>query len=171
MSNRRERLLDMLESDGRRIHVLLTRLTLCESTAEDLMQDLFIRLSTSESFDRARDRTAYAIRSATNLAFEWRRKQERTVNSHTLMDEPIARGMSPSDLLEQHEQCASVLQALDGMSELSRQVIVLHRLQGESYEAPGNVKEEGPLRLVDVITRHINADHDNLKTVLFTAPH
>ena len=135
MSGRCQRLLELLDSHGGRIHALLTRLTLCESTAEDLLQDLFIRLSKSDSFDRAHNQEAYAIRAATNLAFDWRRKQQRSIRSQSLTNEPVARGGSPRDMLEHQEQYARVLAALDGMSELRRQVIVLHRLHGESYDA------------------------------------
>ena len=135
MTARVTRLLDLLDTDGRRLHVLLTRLTLCESTAEDLLQELFLRLSKSKSFDAARNHTAYAFRAATNLAFEWRRKQSRTVQPESLATDPIAKTRSAQESLELGESCREVLRALDKMSELSRQVIVMHRLQGESYDS------------------------------------
>ncbi len=162
MSNRIQRLLNLLESDGRRIHVLLTRLTLCENTAEDLMQELFIRLSKSESFDQANDQTAYAIRAATNLAFEWRRKQRRTIRSQSLTDEPIARNTSPADMLEREEQHARVLQALDKMSDLSRQVIVLHRLDGESYDAIASQLGKTPHQVRAICSKAISQLRDLL---------
>jgi len=155
MSERVQRLLDLLESHGERMHTLLTRLTLCESTAEDLLQDLFIRLSKSESFDLARNQSLYAIRAATNLAFEWRRKQQRTIQSQSLTDEPIARDMSPGDVLEHKEEYARVLRALDGMSELGRQVIVLHRLQGESYDAIGSQLGKTPHQVRAICSKAI----------------
>ncbi|MEZ6101646.1 MAG: sigma-70 family RNA polymerase sigma factor [Pirellulaceae bacterium] len=135
MNQRVRQLLAILESHGSRIHVLLTRLTMCESTAEDLLQELFLRLSKSESFGNARDQTAYAIRTATNLAFEWRRIQQKRVRSESLTDDPVAPTSSPDDSLERRESCAQVLHALDQLSEISRQVIVLHRLEEQSYES------------------------------------
>jgi hypothetical protein len=51
-----ERLLEFLESSGPGLHALLTRLTLREDAAEDLMQELFIRLSKSKAFEKARNR-------------------------------------------------------------------------------------------------------------------
>ncbi len=162
MSERAQRLLDLLESHGGRIHTLLTRLTLCESTAEDLLQDLFIRLCRSDSFDRARNPTAYAIRAATNLAFEWRRKQQRTIKSQSLTDEPISQDRSPGDVLEHKEQYARVLRALDGMSELSRQVIILHRLQGESYDAIASQLGKTPHQVRAICSKAIGQIRDLL---------
>ncbi len=135
MNQRVQQLLAILESHGSRIHVLLTRLTMCESTAEDLLQELFLRLSKSESFGDAQNQTAYVIRTATNLAFEWRRKQQKSVRSESLSDDPVAPTSSPGDSLERCESRAEILRALDQLSELSRQVIVLHRLEEQSYES------------------------------------
>ena len=40
-----KRLLTLLETTGRRLHVLLVRLTQREDVAEDLMQELFLKLT------------------------------------------------------------------------------------------------------------------------------
>ena len=134
MNENVRQLLAILESHGSRIHRLLARLTLCDRIAEDLMQELFLRLTKSEAFANARNQTAYAIRTATNLAFEWRRQQQRTTKFSTLLDDPVSDTASPDSVLENTEDCAQVLRALDELSELSRQVIVLHRLEENSYE-------------------------------------
>jgi len=162
MSERVQRLLDLLESHGGRIHTLLTRLTLCESTAEDLLQDLFIRLSKSDSFDHAHNHTAYAIRAAMNLAFEWRRKQRRTIKPQRLTDEPIAQDISPADAFEQQEQYARVLRALEEMSELSRQVIILHRLQDETCDAIALQLDKTPHQVRAICSKAIGQLRDLL---------
>jgi len=66
-----ENLLAMLDRSGPHLHVLLTRLTLREDVAEELMQELFLKLSRSDGFRRAHDPVAYACRAATHLAFDW----------------------------------------------------------------------------------------------------
>jgi len=162
MNERVQRLLRLLELHGGRIHAQLTRLTLCESTAEDLMQDLFLRLNKSNSFDRARDQRAYAIRAATNLAFEWRRKQRRTITSHSLTDEPVERDTLHGDVLEHKEQCAQVLRALDRMSALSRQVIILHALEGHSYDAIAAELGKTPHQVRAICSKAINQLRDLL---------
>lgn len=50
------------------------RLTLRRDVAAELLQELFVRLGTSE-IENARDPTAYAWRAAINLAMEWRRRR------------------------------------------------------------------------------------------------
>lgn len=44
MGHDRRRILEILESHGRSLFALMTRLTLCEEVAEDLMQELFLKL-------------------------------------------------------------------------------------------------------------------------------
>ncbi len=143
---------------------LLTRLTLSQTTAEDLLQDLFVRLSNSRSFDRARDPTAYVIRAAANLAFQWRRTQRRTSILQGLPDEPIDRSMSAEAILEHQEQCSRVLQALDRMSELSRHVILLHGLQGESYDTIASELEKTPHQVRAICAKAIHQLRDLLGT-------
>ena len=144
MNDRIHRLLEVLDVNGKRIHTLLTRLTQCENTAEDLIQELFIRLSKSESFDRAHDATGYVVRAAMNLAFEWRRREKRTIQSASLVIEPASQDASPPEVLEAKEQCAQVLNALDRISDLGREVIVLHQLQGESYDSIASQTNKTP---------------------------
>src|SRR5687768_14573052 len=65
----------LLASDGAGLHGLLYRLTLRADAADDLMQELFLRLRGSDAFARAQDRRAYAYRTAINLASAWRKRQ------------------------------------------------------------------------------------------------
>jgi len=65
---RRERLLAVLDGEGARIFATLTRLTLRHDVAADLLQELFLRLQTSETFFAAENPAAFAWRTALNLA-------------------------------------------------------------------------------------------------------
>ena len=53
LSDQHRELLSLLKHSGARLFSLLVRLTLREDVAEDLMQDLFIRLSDSRGFREA----------------------------------------------------------------------------------------------------------------------
>ena len=97
-----------------------------------------------------------------NLAFEWRRKQKRTIVPQRLANDPIAQDMSPADALEQKEQYARVLRALEGMSELSRQVIVLHRLQDETYDAVALQLDKTPHQVRAICSKAIGQLRDLL---------
>ena len=48
------RLLEMLESVGPRVHALFTKLTSRVDAAEDLLQELFIKLLRSDGFAKLR---------------------------------------------------------------------------------------------------------------------
>jgi hypothetical protein len=56
-------LLHLLETDGRRLHRLQTRLTLRDDAADDLLQELFLPLRSSAGFRNATDRAAFAVRN------------------------------------------------------------------------------------------------------------
>jgi len=135
MDDRRNRLLDLLETAGTRLHVLLVRLTLREDVAEDLMQELFLRLSQANGFRQADDPAAYARRAAVHLAFDWRRRQARDRTPGPISTEREADTPSPLSCLIQHEEYERVLGSLDKLSELGRDVLLLRYLEQESYEA------------------------------------
>jgi RNA polymerase sigma-70 factor (ECF subfamily) len=124
------RLLSLLEAHGAELHALFTRLTLRAGAAEDLLQDLFLKLQDADGLVRAADPKAYLFRAAVNLAFDWRRAQRRTA---PLRNEPAGVGLPPLDRLISVEELEQVLDALLQLSELGRQVLVLRYLQGQEY--------------------------------------
>lgn len=135
MAEERNRLLNLLETTGTRLHVLLVRLTLREDVAEDLMQELFLKLSQANGFGQADDPVAYARRAAVHLAFDWRRRQARDRSPGPISTEREADAPSPLSRLIQHEEYEQVLASLDKLSELGRDVLLLRYLEQESYEA------------------------------------
>src|SRR5262245_22798320 len=84
--------LRLLEVHGAELHALLARLTLRAGVAEDLLQELFLKLRGSAGFVRADDRKAYAIRTAIHLAFDWRRRRR---TAEPLLTEPATEAGSP----------------------------------------------------------------------------
>jgi RNA polymerase sigma factor (sigma-70 family) len=159
-----EKVLDLLRSDGPRIQALLTRLTLREDVAEDLMQDLFLKLRVSEGFGKADDSIAYAVRAATNLAFEWRRKRKRCRETQGAEFEPTATTPSPLATLEANERYEQILEALDQMSELTRQVIVLSRLEGHSYESVARQIGKTPHQVRALVSKAVGQLKESLGT-------
>ena len=75
MSDRQTELLELLDRSGAGLYALLTRLTLREDVAEELMQDLFLKLNGAKNQGGIDCWYAYARRTAINLAFDWRRRQ------------------------------------------------------------------------------------------------
>jgi len=123
-------LLNILDAHGAELHALLTRLTLRAEAAEDLLQDLFLKLRDSAGLAKARNPKAYVFQSAIHLAFDWRRAHKRTEPLHT---EPVFAGESTLDHLIGVEEFEQVLGAMEHLSELARQVVVLRYLQHQEY--------------------------------------
>ena len=95
-------LLNLLETHGAELYALLTRLTLRAGVAEDLLQELFLKLRNASGFACADNPKAYAFRTAIHLACDWRRAQPKTV---PLVTEPEGREAAPLDgLIEREEQ-------------------------------------------------------------------
>ena len=137
MIERQKTILQLLDTSGERLHRLLGRLTRRQDVVGDLMQELFIRLWNSRALDEADDPFAYAYRAAINLAFEWRRKQKTTCqlsrgNRNAPKDNTSALGkMIRAEELEQ------VLDATSKLSDLARDVVVMHYIEQDSYEEIG----------------------------------
>jgi RNA polymerase sigma factor (sigma-70 family) len=129
-----ERLLEFLESSGPGLHAMLTRLTLREDAAEDLMQELFIRLSKSKAFEKARNRQAYARRCAINLAFDWRQRSRPNHLPLAEVREQASSGGSPLQRLIHREEMERILQAIGRLRGISRESFVMRYIQQESYE-------------------------------------
>jgi RNA polymerase sigma-70 factor (ECF subfamily) len=125
-------LLSLLESEGPRLHALLARITLSAHAAEDLMQDLFLKLAASPAFAAARDPAAYARRAAIHLAYDWRRSQPP---SASLAADPSDPAPPPFAALSDHEQWSRLLDHAAALPELTREAFARHYLQHESFAA------------------------------------
>jgi RNA polymerase sigma factor (sigma-70 family) len=133
----REKLLELLETSGRRLHALRYRLTLRADAAEDLLQELMLRLLQSSGFSRAESVEGYAVRAAVNLAFDWRRKRRCQVQSDESVGAALDdRTVHTSSRMEQSEQFER-LASLDTLSAAQRDIVVLHFLEEESFEEIG----------------------------------
>lgn len=133
MSNQSARVAGLVEAGGERLYRLLARLTMREEVADDLLQELVVRLSQSDGFQRANDPFAYARRTAINLAFDWRRRGKSRRKTEPLAEEPAVRAPDLLGKLVDHEDLEQVLAALARLSPLSRNCLVLHYLEQLSY--------------------------------------
>jgi RNA polymerase sigma-70 factor (ECF subfamily) len=103
----------------------------------DLLQELFLRLWNSKAFDKAEDPFAYAYRSAINLAFEWRRRQQ--IRCEPLEGNCPAAQENPSALgkMVEAEEFQQVLDATSRLPDLARDVVVMRYIEQDSYEEIG----------------------------------
>lgn len=134
MEQRQQQILDLLDRRGPDLHRLLARLTRCEETTRDLMQELFLRLCTARGFEKADNPYAYAWKTAANLAFRWHRRQKSSFRS---LDAVYLSGAAPDDSLAkliEAEQLRRVLRVTATLKELPRNVIVMRYIEQKSYE-------------------------------------
>jgi len=139
LRDRHKELLELLDNSGVSFFALLTRLTLREDIAEELMQDLFLKLSNSRGFEKSINREAYARRAAINLAFDWRRKFRQKADTSEFAYEVVSNDGSPLSKIIRTEELEEMLNALDKLNENARQIIVLRYIQQQSYE---NIAEQ-----------------------------
>jgi RNA polymerase sigma-70 factor, ECF subfamily len=133
LSNQSKRLESLLDAGGRHLYSLLVRLTLREDVADDLLQELVVRLSQSNGFQQADDPLSYARRVAIHLAFDWYRQKKRQGKIEGLLEEPSAVVVSPLNMLIACEDYKQILANMEQLSELSRTCIVLHYVEQLSY--------------------------------------
>ena len=130
MSDEFKLLLRLLEEEGPKLHALLARVTLRADVAEDLLQELFLKLREANGFRRADNPTAYAFRTAVHLAFDWRRTRRPT---EALTTEPLVQAESPLDGLVAAEELDDVLDAVEALPGLSREVVIMRFLEQQEY--------------------------------------
>lgn len=135
MSDSGAQLIELLETSGRRVHGLLFKLTSDADAAEELLQELFVKLLRSKGFASAPNQEAYLVRSAIHLAFDWRKSNQRNsqfLESYMDSQQPA---VDPLDALVETERVQTVLRCLDQLSDQDRELVCLRYLQEESYES------------------------------------
>ena len=113
-------LLDLLKESGPRLLAVLTRLTLDEQTAEDLLQEVFVRLCRMENPARINHLEAYACRIAIHLAFDDRRDRQKRklfIARGGETEHQGGLGLTPEDR-EQIERILDAAQTLEGSTRV-----------------------------------------------------
>lgn len=130
MNKKQIQLLRFLEEFGPRLHGLLLRLTLDETAAEELMQELFIRLFEIKRLEKIENLHAYASRIAINLAFDRRRQRPFLQIPESRPDRRIP---NVAHRLMQNEEITRILNAAREMSGLMRECFVLRYVEQMEY--------------------------------------
>jgi len=147
LSRSSEKLMELLETEGKSLFALLTRLSLREDAAEDLMQELFVRLSKSNSAQKSRNLSAYARRAAINLAFDWRKKRLRSPSSLTQVTEPASKQDSPAEKLIQEENWQKILRAVGQLKGRHREAFVMHYIEQTGYDQIAEQMNKNPQQI------------------------
>ena len=164
MQKRHKELLELLDKSGASFYTLLTRLTLREDIAEELMQELFIKLSNSRGFKKSASRDAYARRAAINLAFDWRRKFRQKLTFSSVVCEPVSNESSPLSKLIQTEELEEILDAIGRLNRSWCQAIVMRYIQQQSYDDIAKQMEKTPHHVRAICSKALNRLRELLGT-------
>jgi RNA polymerase sigma-70 factor (ECF subfamily) len=129
-----QRLLEVFERSGPELYTLLTRLVLREDIAEELMQDLFVKLANFKGLDKVKNLAAYAHRTAVNMALDWRKARDKGPCRLDDAPEPVSDFISPLDKLSLNEEIEDVLCAISQLRGASREAFVMRYIQQHPYE-------------------------------------
>jgi RNA polymerase sigma-70 factor (ECF subfamily) len=162
LQKQHEELLELLDKSGASLFTLLTRLTLREETAEELMQELFIKLSNSKGFEKSIKRGAYVRKAAINLAFDWRRKYLQKRNFSPIVCEPVSKESSPLSKLIRTEELEVLLDAIGRLKKSWRQAIVMRYIQQRSYDDIAEQMEKTPHHVRAICSKALNRLRDLL---------
>jgi RNA polymerase sigma factor (sigma-70 family) len=126
--------LDLLESMGPQLANLLTRLTLRKDAAQELLQDLFLKLWRSPGLAQATNPQGYVYRAAVRLGLDWRRARKARPDPLPLEVDPAGGDRSILGRLIDAEDIELILDALNRLDELCRYAFVMRWVQEQPYE-------------------------------------
>jgi len=135
-----KRVVELLTAHGGGLYALLWRITRREDVAEDLMQDLAIKLGRAPGFAAADHPLAYARRAATNLAMDWLRHTVRrrgVWGGQQAGAERVSTAVGPLEGVLAAERRDLLLWALAAAPPMDQAVVTLRFLEGLAYEEVG----------------------------------
>ena len=103
--------------------------------AEDLTQEVFLRLVRRLDAEAIDNPEAFLFRTAVNLLRD-RSRREKTFRNHlseTELRQDRFEGISPERVLESRQALQRALQCLEELDERTRDAFILHRLEGLKY--------------------------------------
>jgi RNA polymerase sigma-70 factor (ECF subfamily) len=112
--------------------------------ALDVVQDAFVQAFVKlDTFHQSSAFYTWLYRIAFNVAASHRRRRKPTLSVEQAREssglEPVDSQLGPEDRLQQDERCRQVRQAIAGLSEEHRAVLVLREIDGCCYETIADV--------------------------------
>lgn len=128
--------MDWLTAHVRRLERLLRRRGTTREDAEDLIQEVFLRvLIYCEEGNEVREPEAFMVRAALNLSANLHEREHRELYVAKPVDElNVVDASCIPDEVVAAEQCLRSLQrALDALEPRTREAYYMHRVQGLTY--------------------------------------
>ncbi len=134
------RLALLFERHHRALFNFFLRLTGERQVSEDLVQDVFLRILKYHATYRPGSQfRAWMYQLARHAYLDRRKPATHEVPLDVLTEDPPSRAPAASETLQDHQQAALVRRALARLPEDKREVLVLSRYQGLSYEQVGTL--------------------------------
>jgi RNA polymerase sigma-70 factor (ECF subfamily) len=156
MLDDKEHLVEILHKHGAETLRLLWRLTLRADIAEDLLQELCLRLLKRDIWVHAKDFRAYVFRMAANLACDWRRQQMKSRQEPLTFETPSGQS-EPLDALARREDAQQALDLLTDLPPLQRDCLVLRYLAQMPVEEIAAQVGKTPHQVRGVCSRGISS--------------
>ncbi len=132
----RERFLQRLSERYRQpLIAYFQRRVTSRSEAEDLTQEVFLRLVKRLDVQKLDNPEAFLFTTAVNLLRD-RFRRGQTQRSHLAevsLQQPGIEELSPERVFDSRQHLAKVIEALEQLDERSRDAFILHRLEGMKH--------------------------------------
>ncbi len=102
--------------------------------AEDLAQEVYLRLLRVEGAGHVRNHRAYALRVAAHVAYEWNHLARNRLPHSSKALEGLPDGYEPLQALFVKQEIATLEKALDSLGPKCRAVVLLHRRDRLTYK-------------------------------------
>jgi RNA polymerase sigma-70 factor (ECF subfamily) len=161
----------LMERNYKRIFSFIARMLSNESVAEDLTQEVFIKIHNMASayqpkaklstllFQMARNAALNELRKQKPLSLDQVMEGEENTTSMQIED---AQTEDSSKRLEQEELAQQVRLAIDALPESQRTAVLLHRYEEMSYEEIAETMKTSPKAVKSLLNRA----KENLKEAL-----
>ena len=135
---------------------LALRITLNRAEAEDVTQDILLRVwEQRESLGELRSLEAYVLTAVRNLALD---RVAKTDNANVSLDDvqtdAIDSAPRPDEDMEQQESLKRVREIMSGLPEAQRTALQLREIEGHSYRETADI---------------MNVSEANVKVLIFRA--
>jgi len=135
-----EKLAELFERHQRRLYGFFLRLVGERAAAEDLVQEVFVRmLRYRHTFRSEADFTPWMFGVARNAAVDHFRSRPKELQEAEGAPEPAAALLHPVERLEQRERTAQLQAALARLSAEKRELLLLARFGEMRYESIGEL--------------------------------
>jgi RNA polymerase sigma-70 factor (ECF subfamily) len=129
-----------------RLYNTLVHVVACREDAQDIVQDAFVQAFVKlDTFQHSSAFYTWLYRIAFNVAASHGRRRKPAASVERLRDvtgeEPMDPQAGPTERLEREERCQQVQQAIAGLSEEHRAILVLREIDGCCYETIAEILE------------------------------